>query len=923
MAAGVLQDPQGNVQPGRQVNVFLRGTSAQVTVWADAGASTTLSQPLTSDANGLLPGWVAGGQSLETFDVVTTIRDQAEPLNASDVALGLTQINGVAVTGVPSVGQVPTAIDSTDATWQTPSGGGGGAVSSVFTRTGAVVAGSGDYTAAQVTNAADMSSGSQQAFTGEVQVPDLKVAGLTGATAASRHVGATATGAPTTGTFLVGDHAVDQSGAMWVCTVAGTAGTWAQVGGSGLSGGTAGGGAETATNARTSTIIAPVLRDFVSVKDYGVKGNAKALVGSGNVTAASTAFTDGTNPFVSGDTGKTIIIPGAGTSGRAFTTTITYVSAGAVTLAAAAITTVANGNYQFGTDDTTNLQTAETNAAAGQLYFPPAIYLCSTLTPGQGITRWGYGATIYQIPGQVWPVWNGGAYSGTIYSVGFRLFGFTMIGEGQITYANEAVFNLTQWSDIWVRDCTVSGFANQAFGMLNCQRVWIQNNEIRDCTMNGHSNAISYGAGSLQTTNASDFVCTGNWLYGNIVMGAIDVIIPYPHQTTPVRVIITDNIVDLGSGNLFAGIAVEANTGSNTGSYVHQVIIGNNVVNNASTGNNVWAMSLATNGSTDSSTTQLQDFLVQGNIINSSCGGMKVQASNCTIQGNIVHAGGGQNTHNCLYLTHSLATGSFLSQCVVTGNQFHQVNATTTVHNLRIGIVKHLTITENLIWGDTGLTGGGDAINLTAGGSTQWIDIRNNRIETPWQNGINWTNMWDGFITGNVIYNPNASNGGSSVANGIYLQGTPGGTRNVIANNTIYDDRGTHLMSNAVQMAGFVGTLPYLQYNNMSGATAAITNSPARFGDIRGNVTDTPNTWPIAPSQPTAPASTVALTSADAYDADYYISSGTVSAITFKRNGGSALAVSSGTNMRIQLKNGDQFTITYTVAPTITKVPIP
>ena len=50
--------------------------------------------------------------------------------------------------------------------------------------------------------------------------------GLPGATAASRHAGATASGAPTTGTFAVGDFIVDQSGAMYVCTVAGTPGTW-------------------------------------------------------------------------------------------------------------------------------------------------------------------------------------------------------------------------------------------------------------------------------------------------------------------------------------------------------------------------------------------------------------------------------------------------------------------------------------------------------------------------------------------------------------------------------------------------------------------------------------------------------------------------------------------------------------------------
>jgi len=50
--------------------------------------------------------------------------------------------------------------------------------------------------------------------------------GLPGATAASRHAGATASGAPTSGTFAVGDYIIDQTGAMYVCTVAGTPGTW-------------------------------------------------------------------------------------------------------------------------------------------------------------------------------------------------------------------------------------------------------------------------------------------------------------------------------------------------------------------------------------------------------------------------------------------------------------------------------------------------------------------------------------------------------------------------------------------------------------------------------------------------------------------------------------------------------------------------
>ena len=57
-------------------------------------------------------------------------------------------------------------------------------------------------------------------------VADLAVSGLTGATAASRYVGATTSGAPASGTFAVGDFVVDQAGYVWVCVTAGSPGTW-------------------------------------------------------------------------------------------------------------------------------------------------------------------------------------------------------------------------------------------------------------------------------------------------------------------------------------------------------------------------------------------------------------------------------------------------------------------------------------------------------------------------------------------------------------------------------------------------------------------------------------------------------------------------------------------------------------------------
>lgn len=61
---------------------------------------------------------------------------------------------------------------------------------------------------------------------------DIIIEGLTGATAASRYVGATTSGYPITGTFAVGDVIVDQSGAIWICTTSGTPGSGIKVGAS-------------------------------------------------------------------------------------------------------------------------------------------------------------------------------------------------------------------------------------------------------------------------------------------------------------------------------------------------------------------------------------------------------------------------------------------------------------------------------------------------------------------------------------------------------------------------------------------------------------------------------------------------------------------------------------------------------------------
>lgn len=62
--------------------------------------------------------------------------------------------------------------------------------------------------------------------TAELQGSAISASGLTGATAASRYVGATTGGAPVSGTYAAGDWIVDNLGVIWTCTAAGSPGTW-------------------------------------------------------------------------------------------------------------------------------------------------------------------------------------------------------------------------------------------------------------------------------------------------------------------------------------------------------------------------------------------------------------------------------------------------------------------------------------------------------------------------------------------------------------------------------------------------------------------------------------------------------------------------------------------------------------------------
>ena len=111
---------------------------------------------------------------------------------------------------------------------------------------------------------------------------------LTGATAATRYAGGTASGAPASGTFAVGDFVIDQTGVLWVCTTAGSPGTWTKIGpltGSAAVAGTPAGRMKTTAQTVLGTGVAGQITSFAS--DY-VKGGV--TFGSNGLTVPTTGI---------------------------------------------------------------------------------------------------------------------------------------------------------------------------------------------------------------------------------------------------------------------------------------------------------------------------------------------------------------------------------------------------------------------------------------------------------------------------------------------------------------------------------------------------------------------------------------------------------------------------------------------------------
>ena len=239
-------------------------------------------------------GGASGVSSFNTRTgvVVPDVTDYlAVPLGGLTGAVAATRYVGGTTSGAPASGTFAVGdfvVDQTGKLWICTTAGtpgtwtqAGAGVSSFNTRTGAVVPGVSDYLA-------------------------VPVGGLTGATTATRFVGGTTSGAPASGTFAVGDFVVDQTGKLWICTTAGTPGTWTQVGaGAGVS----------SFNTRTGAVV-PGVTDYLAVPLGGLTGATTATRFVGGTTAgAPTSGTFAVGDFVVDRTATIWICTVSGTPG--------------------------------------------------------------------------------------------------------------------------------------------------------------------------------------------------------------------------------------------------------------------------------------------------------------------------------------------------------------------------------------------------------------------------------------------------------------------------------------------------------------------------------------------------------------------------------------------------------------------------------
>lgn len=309
---------------------------------------------------------------------------------------------------------------------------------------------------------------------------------------------------------------------------------------------------------------------YTAKADFITISSGTCTSGSMNITTGSSAFFTSTSP------GKSIILPGCGTSGQVLTTTInTFISATAATITTAASTSVSGGSaFQMGTDNTGPINSAIAACGAlpnngagyqGVVFFPAGTYLhISQLTLNASCLLMG---------------WNREATLVKGYSAGGSLPG--PAGSLVISGSNTGIMGLAYNGN----SANFSG--NCIVDATNNMDVLLQNNDLYNCY--GHPLIFSAnGTGATGVTRAQIFnnkiVCSSKLATWAILL-----------QETLSNVDIAGNYLDcsLSQNNTTPGSAtIQAQSAGQTTSFTKVKIRENEIISPGCSTGQCWGIQM-------------------------------------------------------------------------------------------------------------------------------------------------------------------------------------------------------------------------------------------------------------------------------------------------------------------------------------------
>lgn len=359
------------------------------------------------------------------------------------------------------------------------------------------------------------------------------------------------------------------------------------------------------------------------------------------------------------------------------------------------------------------------------------------------------------------------------------------------------------------------------------------------------------------------------------------------------------------------GGVVEANTIDGWSNYPFKIETNNGdpgAIGNIVQGNTLTNCAAIISASGASGASRIKRLMILGN----NCGGNGVgaqavnlfMADNCTVEGNTIDSVVGSNINLGNDVQGCLVSNNTITNAVTTGTAQYAINVggagTTAVPCTDIDIVFNQVIASG-----AQVTGIGVRLNGTTAANAR-VTIMGNSIISCGGFGISCNGgIADGEIAFNTIYN--CGNGTSSFQHALVFQ-----TSSSISNTRV-DLIGNKLLAGANMVTGvFLVNSSCLvdsvwSLNRFTGLTTNVQNQT--FGttlQIRNN----PGLNPVGHLAVSLPATGVNF-AVQPYDGVYYVSGGTVSAITHQ---GTATGLTAGT---FPVNATETLAISYTVAPTV------